>query len=499
MARHRVGSAEIEVYAEESETGRDLIARISRLRPRIEPILDQVFAAASGPDVVHRLDELDLDLGPLPVFAFEETFLRALRTALESALTRALAGAKPLRRAPASLELLEVFAWTGQLPWWADRDAPDVVRDHLRSAMDEGLRDLIALLRSFLGEPEVLARLATHLDDQAARALVERARSGAGEAFLRAVTDRTSHKRPRDASFGARGRALLLELVARDQGNDVHGLVRSALEALAPPPSEEPQNTAGPDAASKRSPHPPATSHAPPSSEPSMPKAGRRDGPALEAENPSGSLSFAVASPPPGDGGMHRTLPPFARPASGRVPRSAEPRRRILGGLDELETAQAGLVLLWPFFPRFFSRVGLLDEVRKFYALEKQGVAAKLLGYLASGRSVSPEYEMILAKLLAGLPPEAALLEDDPFAPEALLEADTLLSAALAHVAGLGDMPVARFRSTFLTRRGTLGVRDGAWLLRVEKDAYDVLLDRVPWSWAWVKHPWMPWPLRVEW
>ena len=31
------------------------------------------------------------------------------------------------------------------------------------------------------------------------------------------------------------------------------------------------------------------------------------------------------------------------------------------------------------------------------------------------------------------------------------------------------------------------------------KKAHDLLLDRLPWSWSWVKLPWMPHPLRVEW
>ncbi len=46
---------------------------------------------------------------------------------------------------------------------------------------------------------------------------------------------------------------------------------------------------------------------------------------------------------------------------------------------------------------------------------------------------------------------------------------------------------------------GALGTRDGAWLLPVERRPHDTVLDRFPRSWGWVKRPWMPEPLRVEW
>ena len=60
-------------------------------------------------------------------------------------------------------------------------------------------------------------------------------------------------------------------------------------------------------------------------------------------------------------------------------------------------------------------------------------------------------------------------------------------------------MSITGFRGSFLLRKGLLESRDGAWLLRVEKESYDVVLERFPWSFSWVKLPWMKAPLRVEW
>ena len=63
----------------------------------------------------------------------------------------------------------------------------------------------------------------------------------------------------------------------------------------------------------------------------------------------------------------------------------------------------------------------------------------------------------------------------------------------------LNNMSIPGFRGSFLLRLGILSLRDGIWLLRVERETYDLVLDRFPWGFEWVKLPWMETPLQVEW
>jgi hypothetical protein len=177
----------------------------------------------------------------------------------------------------------------------------------------------------------------------------------------------------------------------------------------------------------------------------------------------------------------------------------AAARRAARDQLDELYVDDAGLVLLWPFFTRFFDRRGLLDEHRQFLDLPAQHRAVAHLGHLATGDPDPPEFRLPLAKLLCGLAPDADDLRDGPLDPDAVDEGERLLAAVIEHAAVLRDMSSDGLRRTFLGRPGALLVRDGAWLLRVERRDYDVLLDRFPWSWSWLKLPWMPDPLQVEW
>ena len=95
--------------------------------------------------------------------------------------------------------------------------------------------------------------------------------------------------------------------------------------------------------------------------------------------------------------------------------------------------------------------------------------------------------------------PEAVFLLELPLSAEEMSECELLLSAVIEHAPILHNMSITGFRGTFLLRQGILSQRDGAWLLRVERETYDIVLERFPWSVDWIKLPWMAAPLRVEW
>lgn len=171
----------------------------------------------------------------------------------------------------------------------------------------------------------------------------------------------------------------------------------------------------------------------------------------------------------------------------------------MLTRLDELYVHDAGLVILWPFLGRYFTRAGLLGPEGGFLDEAAQFQAVALTEALATLDPDPPEPRLPLAKLLCGRPLESDFQLVRPLSPEQLAECDLLLAAVLEHASSLGEVSTEGLRSAFLQRPGALSTRDGAWLLQVERRAHDVVLDRVPWPWSWVRLPWMPDPLRVEW
>jgi hypothetical protein len=167
---------------------------------------------------------------------------------------------------------------------------------------------------------------------------------------------------------------------------------------------------------------------------------------------------------------------------------------------DVLPVDNAGLVILWPFLAHFFDRLGLLDEDRQFRDPAARQRAAGLLQVVATQNpEPAPEYLLPLNKVLCGLGPDQVYDFGAPLTEAEAAECAGLLEAVVAQAPILHDMSPEGFRGSFLLRPGMLSTGEGFWLLRVEPQTYDIVLERFPWTWEWVKLPWMDAPLRVEW
>jgi hypothetical protein len=182
-----------------------------------------------------------------------------------------------------------------------------------------------------------------------------------------------------------------------------------------------------------------------------------------------------------------------ARPTT---PPTPQPRSDVD---DELVIDGAGMVLLWPFLETLFSRLELLTQERLFGDEAQRQRAMALLGFLVDGDTDPPEWRLTLAKLLCGALPQAPYGLEAPLSDAEQAEAEALLQAVLGHADGrLGDDGAA-LRQDFLQRSGLLSARPGAWVLQVERRPGDELLDGLPWSWSWIRLPWMDDLLQVVW
>ena len=158
----------------------------------------------------------------------------------------------------------------------------------------------------------------------------------------------------------------------------------------------------------------------------------------------------------------------------------------------------AGIVLLHPFFNRFFDKLELL-EGRSFKDFHCRTKAVLLINYLASGDEKLAEYDMVLPKFLCGMPFNHPMDHLIQITRNEKQEANGLLEAVVANWGALGKSSPDGLREGFLVRDGKLLQKDSGWKLIVEPKAIDVLLDRLPWGIGIVKLPWMPEILKVEW
>ena len=159
-------------------------------------------------------------------------------------------------------------------------------------------------------------------------------------------------------------------------------------------------------------------------------------------------------------------------------------------------TGLAGLVLLHPFLPQLFRALGIADDEKLLQPVK----AINLLYFLATGHIDAKEYELVIPKLLCHFPLERAVESNVSLADSEQEEAIALLAAVIRHWEVLKNTGAEGLRETFLKRSGKLSLLDnGEWLLQVESNACDILLEQLPWGISMIKLPWMPEMLRVEW
>jgi hypothetical protein len=453
----------------------------------------------------------------------------------------------------AALMLIGQFARTGGLPWWSDARQRRLLDDAVATAQRASPAALARLLRA-LPDDAALERLIAHLSDESLGRLgaVLAPGSETWPGMLEALLERTP------ALIGltpARRRRLLWQAYLRAAAaGGGPGLVEAMLTGIAAAArttlalllddlrSTLPAGVADTPAAQRlvQDIAALATRHRPPAAvgetadlEPLLDRLAHHPdlAPLLARLRPlagrltaAGRAEFALAlarlaqQPAPtlrpselaallrpflsagviAPSDLRDVLAPVAQAeAESAIPEDAPPP---LDSEDSRAVATAGLCLLWPFVTRFFARLGLLDATEAAFrtpAAMHRGVL--LLHHLATGEADAPDYALDLPKVMCGLPPQTLHHPLAPVSADEAAESDRLLQAAIAHAACLGEMSPDGMRGTFLVRAGILGTRDGSWLLRVERQPADVLIERFPWRMDWVRLPWMQAPMRVEW
>lgn len=175
----------------------------------------------------------------------------------------------------------------------------------------------------------------------------------------------------------------------------------------------------------------------------------------------------------------------------------------------------AGLVLLWPYLTPFFDSLGLLSEAEA----PEQGTVAALLGknkkqfaseeaawrgvhlsqYLATGLLDTPEEELLLNKLLCGLPLHLPVPKQAELSTYEEEECMILLNDIIANWTALRKASPDTLRASFLCREGLLSEIHKGYSLQITRNTFDILLDRLPWSYSLVALPWMEKMIYVEW
>ncbi|MDP2143456.1 MAG: contractile injection system tape measure protein [Gallionella sp.] len=165
---------------------------------------------------------------------------------------------------------------------------------------------------------------------------------------------------------------------------------------------------------------------------------------------------------------------------------------------EEIYIANAGMVLATPYLPQLFRMLDL-TEGAKFRDERSAERAIHLLQFMVNESCDSPEFLLSLNKLLCGVSTGVPIVREIELLQREREAIEGMLNGIIRNWTSLGNTSVQGLRESFLQRSGRLQLKEDNWHLKVETKGIDVLLDRLPWSFALIKHPWMRRPIYVEW
>lgn len=489
--RHVIKRQILQLGVPRAQDAHTLSIEMSRVyRQRILPLINRYCTELSVPDRLHRIESLEVDLGTIDAQNMEEDIIAKLSPALREALAAQIhdqdhadTSSDHTTHPRSQLELLACFVRTGSLPWWADTSQPELIDACLRDLSAHNPEVLSSLLRDVAREPRFLARIVHHVTAdwlvELVGLLAPRFTAALRQDTLPLVTlvqrcATAVDRRPTQLWHSTWCHLLCVVGLGGQQYDTLQALYRAVLQRVAADAGITYDTLI---AGIQR-----------------IVFMGD-----MEVRNELKDLLDRLArdrhdKPPV----RHDADPQRSRGSTVLSSQEESLSDRFVGDPEELYVDNAGLVVLWPFLSHFFGHVGLLEE-KQFKDAAARQRAVGLLQYLATGDVSFPEYLLPLNKVLCGMEVTEVFDFGEPLAEAETEECTNLLHAVIAQAPILRDMSPTGFRGSFLLRRGMLSTRDGAWLLRVERETYDVVLDRFPWTIQWVKLPWMDAPLRVEW
>lgn len=195
---------------------------------------------------------------------------------------------------------------------------------------------------------------------------------------------------------------------------------------------------------------------------------------------------------------MAQLLQPLAKP-------QAEPAARALRSDDaplpftgDANLRNAGLVLVAPYIERLFDLFGI-TQGGQFVSDAARERGVHVLQYVVTAEESTPEHLLSLNKLLCGIPAAVPVALGISISDKEKDTIEGMLRGVIANWSAIGASSVTGLRETFLQREGCLYYQDDAWHLKIPQRTFDMLLDRLPWSYKLIKFSWMAAPLNVAW
>lgn len=168
------------------------------------------------------------------------------------------------------------------------------------------------------------------------------------------------------------------------------------------------------------------------------------------------------------------------------------------GSTNEIRINNAGLIIIWPFLTRLFEQLSMVKN-GQFVDSSMQMRAIYALQYFVFGAVDYPEYELVLNKILVGMPIQEHLSPPENLSVEESKTIESLMNGLIQNWPKVHDSSPEGIQETFLQREGILSLGPENYKLTIPKKTVDILVESIPWNLSLIKLPWMQKPLHIEW
>ncbi len=167
--------------------------------------------------------------------------------------------------------------------------------------------------------------------------------------------------------------------------------------------------------------------------------------------------------------------------------------------LNPIYIKHAGLIILAPYLKMLFEKCQLFNTGGEFKDNQSRQKAIHLLEFAAFGHNEYQEHDLVINKVLCGMELSDTIDRSIYLSDSEKDIVNSLLKAVTQQWGALKETSISGLRETFLQRFGRLEEEEEQYYLKVEKKAFDMLLDQIPWNISTIKLSWMKKMLVVEW
>lgn len=156
---------------------------------------------------------------------------------------------------------------------------------------------------------------------------------------------------------------------------------------------------------------------------------------------------------------------------------------------DEISVQDAGLVLIGAYIPTLFKKLEYVAD-GTFVSDQARMKACRLLRYIVFG-DLPSDGLYFLGNYFCGFPWNYRIPSDIVLDENDKNIAESLIKSVIENWKAIGHVSIDGFRGTFLHREGIIEKEnDDEIYLKVKKGPFDMLLDKLPWSYSMLKFKW---------